>query len=152
MPSVPALNLKEKDGEKLDSNEDWKVLLSNEALHYQDSLQDELSHPTAKAKLQVSVGLCTRTAPSLSSASQYYAMKGACKACSNFSRILEQVSGGIISRGRPNYGRSHQSGNKRGQTNVSEVVLVEGQGTSHLCLDGPAGMPSFQKSQKQQGY
>ena len=51
-PNVPTLNLKE--GEKLESNEDWKVLLSNEALHYQDSLQDELSHPTAKVKLQVS--------------------------------------------------------------------------------------------------
>ena len=53
MPGVPALNLKDKEGEKLESNEDWKVLLSNEALHYQDALQDELSHPTAKVKLQV---------------------------------------------------------------------------------------------------
>lgn len=51
LPNVPPLNLKE--GEKLESNEDWKVLLANEALHYQDSLQDEISHPTAKVKLQV---------------------------------------------------------------------------------------------------
>lgn len=50
-PTVPPLYLKE--GEKLKSNEDWKVLLSNEALHYQGSLQDAISHRTVKIKLQV---------------------------------------------------------------------------------------------------
>lgn len=38
------------EGEKAD---EWKVLLSTEPLHYQDSLQDESSHPPGKAKLQV---------------------------------------------------------------------------------------------------
>ena len=42
-----------QDLEKADNTANWKILLATDALHFQDSIQDDSEQPSGKARLQV---------------------------------------------------------------------------------------------------